>query len=248
MPPTDEVYIWLGANVMLAYPMDEAETLLVERLGKAKKSLVDCEEDAEFLREQITVSSPDSGFTLLRDCQYSHPARRWRLQQPECTTGTSCRSARRRARRRAKKRTRRPVVAEQAARWGRRESQHRESYCRPVTAAHGEGRVQLKRPDPRAGCIHGSKGWWASRAPRTGPSRPAKTWSRQIVGWLAVKRYHDAFLIRLSALYDLVRPTFDTLSGRMNVHSGGSVLKCIYCKPVIFHIWPESVSVQSGQP
>lgn len=58
MPPTDEVYIWLGANVMLAYPMDEAETLLVERLGKAKKSLVDCEEDAEFLREQITVSRP----------------------------------------------------------------------------------------------------------------------------------------------------------------------------------------------
>ncbi|KAG6360825.1 hypothetical protein INS49_011892 [Diaporthe citri] len=55
VPPTDEVYIWLGANVMLAYPMDEAETLLVERLGKAKKSLVDCEEDAEFLREQITT-------------------------------------------------------------------------------------------------------------------------------------------------------------------------------------------------
>ncbi|KAI7784233.1 prefoldin subunit 3 [Diaporthe eres] len=55
VPPTDEVYIWLGANVMLAYPMDEAETLLVERLDKAKKSLVDCEEDAEFLREQITT-------------------------------------------------------------------------------------------------------------------------------------------------------------------------------------------------
>lgn len=116
MPPTDEVYIWLGANVMLAYPMDEAETLLVERLGKAKKSLVDCEEDAEFLREQITVSRPDSVFTLLWDCLYSYPARPWRLQQPECTTGTSCRSARRRARRRAKKRTTRPLVAERAAR------------------------------------------------------------------------------------------------------------------------------------
>lgn len=68
MPPTDEVYIWLGANVMLAYPVDEAETLLVERLGKAKKSLVDCEEDAEFLREQITVSRCvlilDSAFSL----------------------------------------------------------------------------------------------------------------------------------------------------------------------------------------
>lgn len=175
MPPTDEVYIWLGANVMLAYPMDEAETLLVERLDKAKKSLVDCEEDAEFLREQITVSRPDSVFTLLGDCLYSHHARPWRSQQPECTTGTSCRSARRRTRRRAKKRTTRPVVAERAARWGKWESQHRESYCQPVTAAHGEGRVQVKRLNPRAGCIHGPKGRWVSRAPMTGPSSPAKT-------------------------------------------------------------------------
>lgn len=57
VPPTEEVYIWLGANVMLAYPMDEAESLLAERASKAKKSLEDCEEDLEFLREQITVSS-----------------------------------------------------------------------------------------------------------------------------------------------------------------------------------------------
>ncbi|KUI61681.1 hypothetical protein VP1G_08863 [Cytospora mali] len=54
VPPTEEVYIWLGANVMLAYPMDEAEALLAERLSKAKKSLEDCDEDLEFLREQIT--------------------------------------------------------------------------------------------------------------------------------------------------------------------------------------------------
>lgn len=55
VPPTEEVYIWLGANVMLAYPMDEAESLLAERASKAKKSLEDCEEDLEFLREQITT-------------------------------------------------------------------------------------------------------------------------------------------------------------------------------------------------
>ncbi|KUI72055.1 hypothetical protein VM1G_07693 [Cytospora mali] len=55
VPPTEEVYIWLGANVMLAYPMDEAEALLAERLSKAKKSLEDCDEDLEFLREQITT-------------------------------------------------------------------------------------------------------------------------------------------------------------------------------------------------
>lgn len=35
--------------------MDEAETLLDGRLGDAKKSLENCEEDLEFLREQITV-------------------------------------------------------------------------------------------------------------------------------------------------------------------------------------------------
>ena len=112
VPPTDEVYIWLGANVMLAYPTDEAEALLVERLGKAKKSLEDCEEDAEFLREQITVSSPYSAYGIVPHSH--HPARPWRSQQLECITGMSCKSARRRARRRAKKRTTRPVVGEPA--------------------------------------------------------------------------------------------------------------------------------------
>lgn len=53
---TEEVYLWLGANVMLAYPIDEAETMLTEKLRAAEASLSNCEEDLEFLREQITVS------------------------------------------------------------------------------------------------------------------------------------------------------------------------------------------------
>jgi hypothetical protein len=55
--PTDmeEVYLWLGANVMLAYPLDEAETMLADKLTAAESSLAHCEEDLEFLREQITV-------------------------------------------------------------------------------------------------------------------------------------------------------------------------------------------------
>lgn len=56
MPPTDEVYLWLGANVMLAYPIDEAEELLEGKLKAAKTSLANCEEDLDFLREQVTVS------------------------------------------------------------------------------------------------------------------------------------------------------------------------------------------------
>ncbi|KAH6891081.1 Prefoldin subunit-domain-containing protein [Thelonectria olida] len=55
IPATEEVYIWLGANVMLSYPIDEAETLLAQRLSTAKTSFSNCEEDLDFLREQITT-------------------------------------------------------------------------------------------------------------------------------------------------------------------------------------------------
>ncbi|KAF2266222.1 Prefoldin, subunit 3 [Lojkania enalia] len=55
IPPTDEVYLWLGANVMLAYPIPEAEELLKSKLATARQSLANCEEDMEFLREQITT-------------------------------------------------------------------------------------------------------------------------------------------------------------------------------------------------
>jgi prefoldin subunit 5 len=55
VPITEEVYLWLGANVMLAYPIPEAEELLFGKLSTAKQSLSTCEEDLDFLREQITV-------------------------------------------------------------------------------------------------------------------------------------------------------------------------------------------------
>jgi prefoldin subunit 5 len=51
----DEVYLWLGANVMVAYPLNEAEDLLRGKLEKAKESLGAAEEDLEFLRVQITT-------------------------------------------------------------------------------------------------------------------------------------------------------------------------------------------------
>jgi hypothetical protein len=41
---------------MLAYPLSEAETMLDDKLSAAEESLKNCEEDLEFLREQITVS------------------------------------------------------------------------------------------------------------------------------------------------------------------------------------------------
>ncbi|KAL4799773.1 Prefoldin subunit-domain-containing protein [Aspergillus venezuelensis] len=52
---TEEVYLWLGANVMLAYPIGEAVGMLSEKLSAAQESLANCDEDLEFLREQITT-------------------------------------------------------------------------------------------------------------------------------------------------------------------------------------------------
>ena len=40
---------------MLSYPIDEAEVLLEGKLNTAKQSLQNCEEDLDFLREQITT-------------------------------------------------------------------------------------------------------------------------------------------------------------------------------------------------
>lgn len=51
----NSVYLWLGAEVMLEYPLDEATELLNERLEKNKEQLRTVKEDIEFLRENITT-------------------------------------------------------------------------------------------------------------------------------------------------------------------------------------------------
>ncbi|KAJ1929198.1 hypothetical protein IWQ60_001367 [Tieghemiomyces parasiticus] len=51
----DKVYLWLGANVMLEYTVEEAQTLLKEKLVTARTSQQHAAEDVEFLREQVTV-------------------------------------------------------------------------------------------------------------------------------------------------------------------------------------------------
>lgn len=55
VPPTDKVFLWLGANVMLEYGTQEAEELLQSKLDGAMKSVDFCKEDLEFLRENITT-------------------------------------------------------------------------------------------------------------------------------------------------------------------------------------------------
>ncbi|KAK4048563.1 hypothetical protein OIV83_004731 [Microbotryomycetes sp. JL201] len=52
----DQVYVWLGANTMLSYPLDEAHTLLSDKLHSAQKALRNVKQDLTWLRDQITVS------------------------------------------------------------------------------------------------------------------------------------------------------------------------------------------------
>merc|ERR1711988_15125 len=55
VPPPNKVCLWLGANVMLEYDLDEAAALLAKNHEAATKSLEQVEEDLGFLRDQTTT-------------------------------------------------------------------------------------------------------------------------------------------------------------------------------------------------
>uniref|UniRef100_A0A914HQS9 Elongator complex protein 4 n=1 Tax=Globodera rostochiensis TaxID=31243 RepID=A0A914HQS9_GLORO len=52
----DKVCIWLGANVMVEYGLDEAQKLLQSHLGNVEKTAKEIEEDIAFLQDQITTT------------------------------------------------------------------------------------------------------------------------------------------------------------------------------------------------
>jgi len=54
--PVEEVYLWLGANTMLAYPLSEAQELLKNKIESAKLKLQEVSEEHAFLRNQITTT------------------------------------------------------------------------------------------------------------------------------------------------------------------------------------------------
>lgn len=51
----ETIHLWLGANVMLSYPIDEGLNLLKEKQGEAEGIIKQCEKDLLFLRDQITT-------------------------------------------------------------------------------------------------------------------------------------------------------------------------------------------------
>ncbi|EZA49770.1 hypothetical protein DMN91_003343 [Ooceraea biroi] len=55
IPPTDKVCLWLGANVMLEYTLDDAQEVLTNNIEAAKKNLGYVEHDLDFVRDQYTT-------------------------------------------------------------------------------------------------------------------------------------------------------------------------------------------------
>jgi hypothetical protein len=51
---------------MVAYPIEEATTLLTDKLSSQQSSMTTCLEDLEFLREQITTMEVNIGMPLQR--------------------------------------------------------------------------------------------------------------------------------------------------------------------------------------
>ncbi|KAI9081104.1 hypothetical protein K1719_036863 [Acacia pycnantha] len=77
---TDSVCLWLGANVMLEYSLEEATGLLQKNLENAKASLEVLVTDLQFLRDQVTVTQ----VTIAR--VYNWDVHQRRIQQATATT------------------------------------------------------------------------------------------------------------------------------------------------------------------
>nr|QBH72846.1 prefoldin subunit [Isotomurus palustris] len=55
VPPVDNIGLWLGANVMLEYGLDEGEALLKEKQQKAENSLKATNDLIDDVRENVTT-------------------------------------------------------------------------------------------------------------------------------------------------------------------------------------------------
>nr|CAG4645257.1 EOG090X0IRH [Leptodora kindtii] len=54
--PTEKVCLWLGANVMLEYALEDARSLLEKNYESATKNLGQVHHDLDYLRDQMTTT------------------------------------------------------------------------------------------------------------------------------------------------------------------------------------------------
>ena len=160
-----QVCLWLGANVMLEYPRDEAILLLEDNLKNAKAALVTLVDDMGHLRDQITVTEVN----MARVFNWDVKVRRARRPTPSRALAHHAR---------------RKEVGVDRGGMARREQggggqgvvgcgRQSESVCGlawgggpwggAATGLGGLGAAQMRR-----GLACGCSGWWGSERPRKG--------------------------------------------------------------------------------
>lgn len=147
---------------MLSYPVDEAETLLESKLSTAKTSLSNCEEDLDFLREQITVTFGTRARRARSRILIIH--RLWKSPSREYTTGRWFKSGKIRKKERIsrRKRTRiRLAVKKRKARYQTKKNLM--IFChflhnRNFMAQHKPAAMFLYRDDPDRWAVGSSDG------------------------------------------------------------------------------------------
>mmetsp|Transcript_32090 Transcript_32090/g.73778 ORF Transcript_32090/g.73778 Transcript_32090/m.73778 type:complete len:219 (+) Transcript_32090:28-684(+) len=72
--PTEKVFLWLGAGVLVEYTLDEAQELLTKSLADVKSKEAQYNEDLTLVREQAITSEVNMSRTFNHDVKSRRPA------------------------------------------------------------------------------------------------------------------------------------------------------------------------------
>jgi prefoldin subunit 5 len=81
--------LWLGANVMMEYTLDEAEDLLSSNLATAQASLIEVDTGLSFCREQLTTTEVNIARVYNYDVQQRRQVARTHVERDSCRIYTS---------------------------------------------------------------------------------------------------------------------------------------------------------------
>ena len=79
IPPSGKVCLWLGANVMLEYSVEEAQMMLEKNLNDAKAREAQINSDLLYLKDQITTTEVNIARTYNFDVIRRREEKRQRL-------------------------------------------------------------------------------------------------------------------------------------------------------------------------
>ena len=85
----DSVFLWLGANVMCEYKMDEAKALLNQNLQNAKEQIKKNNADLEFIKDQMTIGEVNHARIYNETVRRNQIAKKAAASEKGTTAGTT---------------------------------------------------------------------------------------------------------------------------------------------------------------